>query len=162
MWNHFVYGYVFVCLTMKIIFSRHIILSDSFTTENKCKIFEIMIIHYKFLCVCSRNCEPSAPCKHTAEEEVPKCAICCDLSTKSLGVRDVEISLTVLISLPPESHLKVHRFLPLLWYKCLWCSLCFIGNVLVYYIFINENHLLNFFYYLVFRIKPCRLSQKRD
>lgn len=85
-------------------------------------------------------------CRHTAEEEVPKCAICCDLSTKSLGVRDAEISLTLLISLPPESHLKVHRFLLLLYYRCLWCSLCVIGNVLVYYIFINilENH-LNYF-----------------
>lgn len=87
-------------------------------------------------------------CRHAAEEGVPKSAICCDLSTKSLGVRDAEISLSVLISLPPESHLKVHRFLPLLWYKCLWCSHCVIGNVLVYYIFINilENHLLKLFF----------------
>lgn len=51
-------------------------------------------------------------CKHSAEEQVPKCAICCDLSTKSLGVRDAEISLTALFSFTPESHLKNHRFLP--------------------------------------------------
>lgn len=66
--------------------------------NEKCKIFEIMIIHYKFLCflgpvnrlylVSSLSCI----CRHTAKKKVPKHAICCDPLTKILVVRDVGIS----------------------------------------------------------------------
>lgn len=79
------YVYVFLCFTVKIIFSRHIILN--YSQKINAKFLKLWSYIANSSVIVNHTNNSGGVGRQTATEEMLKCAVCRSLSAKFLGVR---------------------------------------------------------------------------